>query len=543
MALRALLLAKKLNEKRKALQALASRDDELKTRETELEASIAEVTEETDQETRDALEEAVAAFEAERSAAEEQRNALEGEIRSLSDELAAEEARQNTDPAPAAPQERTNEKMEEFTMIRTKIFDRMSDQQREAFFARDDVKGYLNEVRSAIREKRALQNVGLTVPTVMLGLLRQNIMEYSKLYKHVAVRAVAGDARAVVMGAIPEAIWTDCCANLNELDLGFNDLELGCWKVGGYFAVCNANIEDSDIDLAAEILTALGQAIGLALDKAILYGNGTRMPLGIVTRLAQQSEPASYPQTARPWVDLHTSNVKTISSGTTGAALFAAIATDAAAAKGKYSRGEKFWAMNETTYSALVAAAMSINAAGAIVTGVNGMMPVIGGVIEVLDFIPDNVIVGGYGDQYVLAERAGAKFATSEHVRFLQDQTVFKGTARYDGAPAIAEGFVVIGINSTSPTASMNFAVDKANTLEAILLPDAATVVQSGTLQLNAVLSPIGVEGDITWASATTAKATVSSSGLVTGVASGSSVITATCNGLSASCTVTVTTE
>ena len=543
MALRALLLAKKLNEKRKALQALASRDDALKTREAELEASIAEVTEETDQETRDALEEAVAAFEAERSAAEEERNALEGEIRSLSDELAAEEARQNTDPAPAAPQERTNKKMEEFTMIRTKIFDRMSDQQREAFFARDDVKGYLGEVRSAIREKRALQNVGLTVPTVMLGLLRQNIMEYSKLYKHVAVRAVAGDARAVVMGAIPEAIWTDCCANLNELDLGFNDLELGCWKVGGYFAVCNANIEDSDVDLAAEILTALGQAIGLALDKAILYGNGTRMPLGIVTRLAQQSEPASYPQTARPWVDLHTSNVKTISSGTTGAALFAAIATDAAAAKGKYSRGEKFWAMNETTYSALIAAAMSINAAGAIVTGVNGMMPVIGGVIEVLDFIPDNVIVGGYGDLYVLAERAGAKFATSEHVRFLQDQTVFKGTARYDGAPAIAEGFVVIGINSTSPTASMNFAVDKANTLEAILLPDAATVVQSGTLQLNAVLSPIGVEGTITWASATTAKATVSSSGLVTGVATGSSVITATCNGLSASCTVTVTTE
>lgn len=543
MALRALLLAKKLNEKRKALQALASRDDAFKTREAELEASIAEVTEETDQETRDALEEAVAAFEAERSAAEEERNALEGEIRSLSDELAAEEARQNTDPAPAAPQERTNEKMEEFTMIRTKIFDRMSDQQREAFFARDDVKGYLNEVRSAIREKRALQNVGLTVPTVMLGLLRQNIMEYSKLYKHVAVRAVAGDARAVVMGAIPEAIWTDCCANLNELDLGFNDLELGCWKVGGYFAVCNANIEDSDIDLAAEILTALGQAIGLALDKAILYGNGTRMPLGIVTRLAQQSEPASYPQTARPWVDLHTSNVKTISSGTTGAALFAAIATDAAAAKGKYSRGEKFWAMNETTYSALVAAAMSINAAGAIVTGVNGMMPVIGGVIEVLDFIPDNVIVGGYGDLYVLAERAGAKFATSEHVRFLQDQTVFKGTARYDGAPAIAEGFVVIGINSTSPTASMNFAVDKANTLEAILLPDTATVVQSGTLQLNAVLSPIGVEGPITWASATTAKATVSSSGLVTGVATGSSVITATCGNLSASCTVTVTSE
>ena len=83
--------------------------------------------------------------------------------------------------------------------------------------------------------------------------------------------------------------------------------------------------------------------------------------------------------------------------------------------------------------------------------------------IEVLDFVPNNVIIGGYFDLYLLAERAGQKFATSEHVRFLQDQTVFKGTARYDGQPAIAEGFVAIGINGTTPNATMSFAPDTAN--------------------------------------------------------------------------------
>ena len=49
------------------------------------------------------------------------------------------------------------------------------------------------------------------------------------------------------------------------------------------------------------------------------------------------------------------------------------------------------------------------------------------------------------------------------------------------------------------------------------------------------------MKGDVTWTSATPAKATVSSSGLVTGVAAGSSVISATCNGFTAQCTVTVT--
>ena len=111
----------------------------------------------------------------------------------------------------------------------------------------------------------------------------------------------------------------------------------------------------------------------------------------------------------------------------------------------------------------LMANTVAVTAAGTLVSGVVDRMPVVGGIIEVLNFIPDNVIIGGYFDLYTLAERAGAKFATSEHVRFLQDQTVMKGTARYDGQPVIAEGFVAIGLNGVTPNATMTFAADAAN--------------------------------------------------------------------------------
>ena len=339
----------------------------------------------------------------------------------------------------------------------------MTAQERDEFFAREEVKGYLSEIRTCIKEKRALSNVGLTIPEVMLGIIRENIMEYSKLYKHVNVVTANGEGRMVVMGTIPEAVWTDCCANLNELDLVFNDVEVNCWKVGGYFAVCNANLEDSDIDLASALLTAIGQAIGLALDKAILYGTGTRMPLGVVTRLVQTTAPSDYPATARTWANLSASNVIALGSGLTGASLISAIVTAFGNAKGKYSRGEKVFVMNEKTYTAIASATVNVNAEGSFVAGVLDRMPVIGGIIEVLDFIPDNVIIGGYFDLYLLAERAGTKFATSEHVRFLADQTVLKGTARYDGKPAIAEGFVAMAIGTTKPNATMTFAPDSAN--------------------------------------------------------------------------------
>ena len=465
MALKALLLRKKLDDAKKRLDALRAKDNEFQSRETELEKAIAEMPEDADEETRSAVEESVTQFEQDKDAHENAKADLNREIEGLEAELEAEEETPAADPVPAqepVEDKRKDDKNMRIPETRARMFGATA-QEREMFFAREDVKNYLAEVRKCIKEKRALTNVGLTIPEVMLGVLRENITNYSKLYRHVNVRAIPGEGRMIVMGTIPEAVWTDCCAKLNELDLAFNDVEVNCWKVGGYFAVCNATLEDSDIDLAAELVSAIGQAIGLALDKAILYGTGTRMPLGVVTRLAQTKAPSDYPATARPWADLHTTNILSVASGTTGANLIAAIVGDFGAAKDKYSRGEKVFVMNEATYTALMAATVSVDASGRIVAGVSDTMPVIGGIIEVLDFVPDNVIIGGYFDLYLLAERAGQKFATSEHVRFLQDQTVFKGTARYDGTPAIAEGFVAIGINGATPTAAMTFAADTAN--------------------------------------------------------------------------------
>lgn len=544
--LKALILRKKIDDAKKALAALVGKDADFEAREAELRSAIEETNDDTPKEERDALEGLVNEFDAEKSAHEQAKGELETAISDLEKELDAEEAEQKTDPAPEV---KTEERKVNVNMnTRDKVFGKMTYAEREAFFARDDVKSYLSEVRDSIRNKRALTNVGLTVPEVMLGYLRQNIENYSKLYRHVTVRALRGDGRMVIMGDVPEAIWTECCANLNELTIGFNDVSVDCYKVAGYFKVCNATLEDSDINLAAELMTVIGQAIGLALDKAILYGRNTdansNMPQGIVSRLVQQSQPAGYPTTARTWVDLHTSNVKTIANSVLGVDLFKAILIHAGAAKGKYARGEKVWVMNETTRTFLLAQGMSINADGVMVSAVGGTMPVVGGIAEVLEFIPDYVIIGGYFELYLLAERRGEQFMSSEHVRFLQDETVMKGTARYDGAPVIAEAFVAIGVNGTTPTADMAFAEDKANTVQMIALDTSTASVTAATgtqhtVQLIAITSP--GSGEVSWTSSNTGKATVDSNGVVTGVASGSATITATANGKTAACTVTVT--
>lgn len=476
MALKALMLRKKIDDKKKALEELRAKDPDFEKREAELEASIGEATTE---EEKAAVESEVEKFEGERNAHTESKTTLEKELSDLEEELrSVEEADKNASNAAAeAPKAEKREvtKMDNIVVrdaatMGRKIRDRfeaLSPVERAAIFEKDDVKGWISEIREHISHKRALTNVGLTIPEVFLGYLRENVLVYSKLYRHVNVQRISGTGREVIMGSVPEAVWTECCATLNELSLGFNDVEVDCFKVGGFFKVCNAILEDSEINLAALILDSISQAIGLALDKAILYGRNTtqnyKMPLGVMSRLVQTAQPSDYPATARTWVDLHTSNIITIPNATTGIDFFKALVLGSGAMKGKYARGEKVWVMNETTYTALQVEAMSVNASGAIVSGVNGTMPIIGGIVEVLDFIPDNVIIGGYFELYLLAERAGNKFAQSEHAFFLQDQTAFKGTARYDGTPVIAEAFVAIGIKGTTPDSTMTFAADTAN--------------------------------------------------------------------------------
>ena len=446
MALKVLMLRKKLEEKRTELEELRRQAEDFQRREAELEKDIDEAR--SDEE-KQAVEEAVEQYDRDKDANEKAATALEGEIKEIETEV---EALERKKPAPTGGQERKGE-----VQMETRAFFGMTMERRDAFLAREDVKDFLVRVRELAGQKRAINGSELLIPEVMLGLIREQVQGYSKLYKYVNVRPVPGKARQNIMGTIPEGIWTEMCASLNELSLTFNNVEVDGYKVGGFFAVCNATLEDSDIALASEIITALGQAIGYALDKAVLYGKGVKMPLGVMTRLAQTAKPSDYSATARPWADLHTSNLVTI-SGKSGVDLFKALVLASGKAKGKFSRGAKFWAMSETTKTMLQAEAVTFNAAGAVVSAQNGTMPIVGGDIVELDFIPDGDVVGGYGDLYLLAERAGAAIGQSEHARFVEDQTIFKGTARYDGLPAIPEGFVGLNISGKAPTTSVDFA-------------------------------------------------------------------------------------
>lgn len=455
--LKALMLRKKINDAKALLESLranetdfATRAAELAKREEELAQSITEASTEEEQKV---VEEAVKAYEDDKAKLDSEKSEndqkiadLESEVSEMEKELEqTEEQQRASKKAPAAPAdnktpvginlERNTGKMFKVRSIRS-----MNIAERAEFVAREDVQKTVEEIRTLIKEKRTVTGADVFIGVSIFELIRDNITDYSKLYARIRANFTNNNGRQPVEGVIPEAIWTEACAALNELDLSFGSVELDTYKVGGFFAVCNSKLEDADIDLVDVFTDALLQAIGFALDKAIVYGTGTKMPTGFVTAIAGTA-----------------SQLVTIANTYSGKALFQQIVMAGGVADGKKSRGRITWIMNEKMYRFLKAQAMEFDAAGALVSGVDGSMPVDGGDVVVLEFVPDNNIAFGYLDLYSGLIKREMTVSVSTECKFIEDQTVLKGLMRADGKPAVPTAFGAIGYGA-APTTEVEFA-------------------------------------------------------------------------------------
>lgn len=466
--LKTLMLKRSIDLKRAELEKLRERDAEFETREAELEQAIAEAQTEDEQ---SAVTEEIDKYESAKAEHDQNVNTLSAEIEQLEADLAAAEADAPTREAKTKIIERTDNKVQTTINIRAlpmsrRAFDALPEEMRSSIVQRDEVKDFLAQLRSMKGTNRAITGAELTIPVVFLDLIAENMFRYSKLLNRVRIRYVNGQARQTIAGTVPEAVWTEMCGAINELNFVFNQVTLDGYKVAGYVPVCNSLLDDSDIDLSGWIVEMLSESIGYAMDKAILYGKGSasRMPLGIVTRLAQTAAPSDYPANAPAWVDLHTSNILQIGGdGVTGAEFWAELMQATGATYTRYSRGNMFWAMNSKTYATLRSKVITFTATGDIAANIFGVLPIITGDVDILEFMPDGDIVGGYGDLYLLAMRSGLMIESSYEVQFLQDNTVFRAKQRADGQPIIPGAFVAININNTAVTTTMDFAADTAN--------------------------------------------------------------------------------
>lgn len=152
-------------------------------------------------------------------------------------------------------------------------------------------------------------------------------------------------------------------------------------------------------------------------------------------------------------------------------------------------------------------------------------------------------------DNYDLAWRIvnyGPSYKTSDDNITLKDGEI-EATKAHTGSKNTRIALVAINKENNNYISSLSdfyVTVTDAPTITLTGVTVAPTKVNlenvGDTCQLSAVMEPVNAAGILNWESSNTGVATVDSTGKVTAVAKGEATITVSCNGKSASCTVTV---
>lgn len=489
-ALRVLVLNSEITALRAQLTPLEQTRDGFAAREEQLRQALSEITETSTDAERSAVSAAVDAFENDRSANAAEIARIQGEIDTRSAEIARLEAEQTPPPAsnPAVSNSdtRNNDHHERSFVPMNNTTERrwfgLTYAERDALIAKDTTRDFLQRFRALREQQNSATGAELGIPTEFMQILRDLTYQNSKLWPYVHSESLRGHSRQNIAGTGAEAVWTEMLANINEISLDFTQLEMDGYMLAGYMAISNAAIQDdADLQLLTSILNAMGEANARALDKAIVYGTGKKMPVGFVTRLAAATTPTWWGNDQGDFTDLHTSHILKLDIDTTsGAAFFGTLIEALGVADPKYSDGRVFWVMNRKTHIRLMSKALAFNAAAAITAGISNTFPIVGGDIVELEFMADNDIAGGFGSLMRMAEREGLSIASSDIPLFLRNMTVYRSIGRYDGKPARGEAFVMVNFHNTAPTTSISFAPDYANSQIGTLIVTTAAGTTNG---------------------------------------------------------------
>lgn len=426
MALKQLRLRKAIGFEKARLETLLERDAELKKRQEELESALEEAQNDEDlkivEGEIDEHEKAQADHEAEKKRLQEEIEGLEAELKEIEDD--APDKRGAAGSIQTRQQQITNGVNSDMATgkheTRAQMLARLNQPEVREFYAK---------VKEAVLNKRALSSTDLIIPESVLDRVSLRMGDYSKLINEVEVIDLSGSARVVVDGAEPEAIWTEMCDEVQEMAMAFEQVEVDGYKVGGFIPVCNAVLEDSMLNLANYIETRIAKAIAKALDRAILLGEGAtqKQPEGIIPAITDGAVE---------------------SDGQIGDVLTNLASIDT----GEDDAGEIIAVMNRKTYYArFMPQTITFTSDGRqVVQGV--VNPNLAGLRVVLSsHMPENQVLFGDFKKYLLARRSNVSITSSTDVRFIQDQTVFKGTARYDGKPVTEEAFTLVTLAAAGP--------------------------------------------------------------------------------------------
>ena len=410
--LKQLRLQLDLKKKRSELAELTERQSSFQKRSAEIEKALDEAKTDDDIKT---IEESLAEFEKEKD------TDLDGKISALSEEISKIEsdlkelAEKNED---SETEKRSEKTLMEYTTHQVKEMVKKGE-----YYKRSEVK----ECYEKVRKIRAVTGSELTVPEVTTLRIYDIIGDYCTLYPLVDKIQLKGKLRILIDVDTAPAEWIEDQNAINETDVGtIGYIDFDGYTLGKCGAVDNSILQDSIINLNNYMIKKIARALGLALDLAILKGNGVKKPTGILTGMSGDNK---------------------VTVATEG--LFEIMKNISLIDSGEDSVSDIVCVMKRSTYyDKFLKYSINTTSSGDVV----GKLPnlknpdLLGLRVVYNQNIDANQVLFGDFSKYTLVTREGINIARSEHAKFKENQTAFRGIGRFDGKVTNTKAFALVTI-------------------------------------------------------------------------------------------------
>lgn len=287
------------------------------------------------------------------------------------------------------------------------------------------------EFYDQLKQIRSITGAELTIPNIVINRIMDIVGDYTTMYPLVDKIRVSGTARILIDTDTDAATWIEQKGGLPTGDVGsIANVDFDGFKVGKVVLVDNAILQDSIINVDEYVTKKIARAIAKALDLAIVKGTGAvnKQPDGIIPKLK----------------DTHKVEVEA-----DGVLLKNLAKKIALIDTGDDNVGTIIAAMNRKTYyNRLLEYSINVDSAGNVV----GKLPnlsspdLLGLRIVFNNNLDEDTILLGDFEQYTLVERENITIDNSTQVKFIEDQTAFRGKGRFDGKPVRPDAFVLVTI-------------------------------------------------------------------------------------------------
>lgn len=280
-------------------------------------------------------------------------------------------------------------------------------------------------------EKRAMvtsSNVGSVIPTQTLNKIVEKLKQVAVIFPMVTSLSIPSNVTIPVEDTVTDASWVaEATASTDGADVTTGSVALGAYKLIKTLEI-SAAVEAMSIDTFEDfIVNQLGNKVKIAIDLAILKGNGTTQAKGIVNSITAITTAAT---TGWTYDDV--------------LALLSGLST-------MYASNAVILMNRKTLYGQIAKIKDDVKRPIFVASAEDGFAgKIMGYPVKTYDAMDDNQIIFGDFSYYYFNTVKPFAIEKDASVGFRSGSTVYRAMALCDGKVALADAFVVQNLKTGS---------------------------------------------------------------------------------------------